>query len=117
MPRSRKEEKEIHIHNWRPGFDDSEEKCECGIIKVSMQEYERRRNVWEEYYLKVKGSPSYIRFVEMMTAIKSKNLGEVSKLKIECQKAIEERNFPVKKDRPRFPDPLIPRARYLVTTG
>lgn len=104
--RSRKQDvKSVHEHVWENSRDNSEMRCLCGKIQVSLNEYERRKNVWTGYYYKVSLSTSYKRFCEQRKALLGGDLVKVKKLALEAKHELENRKELIEK--PHFPDPSI----------
>ena len=80
MPRAKSEEKEAHQHSWFTGSDESHQLCSCGCVLVSGIEWKRRKQEWDDYYVKVRESVSYKRFVVQKDAYLQKDMATVKKL-------------------------------------
>lgn len=111
----KKEQEVIHHHLWQSGYNDSEQKCGCGEILVSQQEYDRRSAIWLKYYEDVRGTRAYKRYAEQREAFLRNDMATVKRLGLEARSQLtkrvnedgyEEWYQPVLElEKPHFPDP------------
>ena|SRR3990167_8139100 len=118
-----------HTHFWGPTYTPSEWKCECGKIRISGEEFKRRKEEWDSYYELVKTTPSYRDFWEMKRASDAKDLDKVAEIKKrveprcwvkpDYQGLIDEKKYEFDEDqylpKPSFPDPEGEVWRYFIS--
>lgn len=81
-------EREVHTHDWQLSSDMSQENCNCGEIKISARELERRRLVWVGYVEAIQNSEAYKDHMEMRQAFSQRNRAKMK----EIMERIESRN-------------------------
>jgi hypothetical protein len=93
---------EQHQHLFRTGYREGEQYCQCGALKVSLEEYQRRISEWNNYFDLVRTTDSYQDFKKMKEIMWTQDNPE----KVELLRRVKER---LEKDdylsRPSFPDP------------
>lgn len=90
-----------HIHNFIfSGY--SEDRCQCGALRISEYELERRTKEWQAYYGSVKLTDSYYDHKELMQAWRDKDRSKVKELAKKAESRLKEDKY---LDRPKFPDP------------
>ena len=116
MAKRIKQENETHIHFWFTASDPSHQLCNCGCILVSNQEWKRRKEEWDNYFVRVRETESYKRFFEQKEAWKRGEMVVVKTLGLEAKKDLKEKcdmidgEWVEKKgmwlEKPHFPDPI-----------
>lgn len=103
MYKSRREQ--AHEHFWIDTPDISVQRCDCGASKMSPEEKDRRIKEWDIYYRLVKESPSYIRFLELIESIRSKNTIKTKELANEAREYVKKGHFLFNGKKPKYFDP------------
>ena len=112
LPQTKQEPKPVHDHSWfyRPN-DISCERCQCGNIRVSEQEYHRRIDEWRNYFELARTTESYADYRKTADLFKSiKGMGKITPDQKARFKEIGDRALArLEKDeylpKPSFPDP------------
>ena len=61
-----------HKHRWIPTLLRSEDKCECGMSRMTATEFNYRKELWEAYEEEVVNTPSYDRYKRMAEMVARK---------------------------------------------
>ncbi len=108
-----------HQHLFIPGYNQDEKYCKCGALKISYEEFERRRDEWNNYFQLVSQSEAKRDFDEMKIAFKARNIEKMREIKARVNKRcwvnpdyrglMDEPKFLFKESeymsKPSFPDP------------
>ena len=92
-----------HKHDFKDyGFFD-EERCVCGITRISEAEYIRRKNEWDNYYRSVQNTEAYSLYNLAHAAFKEKNWVFLKEISGRCHQLNSTSSNELSK--PKFQDP------------
>jgi hypothetical protein len=79
---------------------------------LSWDDFNERKKIWQDYYIQVRTTRAYKRFVEQKDAMRRGDLKKVKELAQEAKKDRLNENWEIAK--PKFPDPVIDRRNKKV---
>lgn len=93
---------EVHQHYFVQGYNQDERYCKCGALKISLEEYQRRIDEWDNYFSLVKTTDSYQDYMKIKKLGWEKDNPEKVELMKRIKQRLEKNDYLSK---PGFPDP------------